>query len=184
MGKNKAEMNWHGKEQQYHLADLLGFYCDEVFISCGKNQEHNINIAYKTIPDLQENASPMEAILNAFEKYPDKSWLVVACDLPLLDKQTLDYLAVQRDETKIATTFVSPEDTLPEPLIAIWELVSYSLLKLSYQENHLSLRKVLIAKDTQIIKAPNADALINANTPEDAGKIEKLIGLKNTSFIR
>ncbi|RYY06625.1 MAG: molybdenum cofactor guanylyltransferase, partial [Sphingobacteriaceae bacterium] len=55
MGESKAEMNWHGKQQQYHLADLLSFYCEDVFISCREEQLKNIQPGYKTIADQYEN---------------------------------------------------------------------------------------------------------------------------------
>ena len=38
MGVSKARINWYGKEQQYYLADLLNSCCEEVFISCCKEQ--------------------------------------------------------------------------------------------------------------------------------------------------
>ncbi|MGI4751490.1 MAG: molybdenum cofactor guanylyltransferase [Janthinobacterium lividum] len=180
MGRSKARICWHGKEQQYHLADLLSSFCDEVFISCRKDQQHKIDFNYKVLPDLHEDSGPMEAILTAFKKYPDQSWMVVACDLPLLDKLTLDYLIKKRETSKIATVFESPVDGLPEPLIAIWEPMSYNLLKSSYQTKQLSLRKILLVNEVKIIKAPNADALINVNTPAEAEQIR----LKHAFFIR
>lgn len=182
MGVSKAEINWHGKQQQYYLADLLSFCCEEVFISCRKDQAENIRFEYKTIPDLYENAGPFEAILTAFETYPDCAWMIMACDVPLLDGQTLQYLIRQRDETKIAVVFESPWDGLPEPLTAIWEVSSYSLLKYHHQKEQISLRRFLIKHEAKIIKAPNAGALINVNTPEDARQIRKILVKKNASF--
>jgi molybdopterin-guanine dinucleotide biosynthesis protein A len=182
MGISKAEINWHGEEQQYYLADLLSSYCEDVFISCRKDQEEYIRPKYKTIPDRYENAGPFEAILTAFEKYPADAWMIMACDVPLLDKQTLQYLKQQRDKTKIATVFESPWDGLPEPLTAIWEVESYSLLKSYHQTEQISLRRLLIKHEAKIIKAPDNLALINANTPEDAIRIREILNKKNASF--
>lgn len=182
MGRSKAHICWHKKEQQYYLVDLLGVYCDEVFISCRQNQIKNIQSNYKTIADQYENAGPLEAILTAFGTHPDCAWMVMACDVPLLDKQTLDYLNQQRDQTKIATVFESPWDGLPEPLTAIWEANSYQLLKYYHQKEQISLRQLLIKHEAKIIKAPNNLALMNANTPEDAEQIRKILDKKNASF--
>lgn len=184
MGSDKAKIVWHTKEQQYHLADLLELYCDEVFISCTKKQQSDINEDYNSLPDLYESCGPMGAVLAAFEKYPDKSWLILACDLPLLDEKTLDFLVKNRENSKIATAFESPSDHSLEPLIAIWEPESYNLIKTSYQKKQFSLRKVLLENQIKKIKAPDIDALINANTPEESACIVKLIALKSTSFIR
>ncbi len=180
MGESKAKINWHGKEQQYHLADLLGFFCEEVFISCREEQISEIVLAYKALPDQYLNAGPIEAILTAFEHDPDRGWLIVACDIPLLDEQALRYLLEQRDVSKIATVFESPVDGLPEPLAAIWEPESYDLLKLYHQKEHKSLRKILLTHQAKTIKAPDAGALINANTPEDAKRVREILAKKGS----
>lgn len=175
MGVSKAAINWHGKEQQYYLADLMKICCEEVFISCREDQVIDIYPDYNPLPDQYHSNGPIEAILSAFQKYPDSAWLVIACDVPLMDLQALQYLIEQRGQTKIATAFESPEDGLPEPLIAVWEPESYELLKLYHQKPHLSLRKILIKHQAKIIKASNADALISANTPDEAKRIFEIL---------
>lgn len=183
MGRSKANICWHGKEQQYHLTDLMSGFCDEVFISCRQDQQASIHPSYLVLPDFYPTSGPLEAILTAFKKYPNHGWMVMACDVPLLDQPTLSCLVEQRDYSKIATVFESPSDGLPEPLTAIWEAKSYDLLRLNYQNQNSSLRKLLIENGAKIIKAPNADALINANTPADAMRIEMILQ-KNASFTR
>jgi molybdopterin-guanine dinucleotide biosynthesis protein A len=179
MGQDKSVIHWHGSEQQYYVSDLLKPFCEEVFISKRKEQAKGPNSQYKILVDSYEGLGPYGAILSAFQFNPNSAWLVVACDLPLLDNSTLSYLLENRDTNKMATTFQSPYDGLPEPLITIWEPKSHALL-LSYLNNGYSCpRKVLIkANDAHILQAPNRDALLNVNTPEDFTKAEQLI-LKN-----
>ncbi len=182
MGVDKATIKWHGKEQQYHLANLLANYCEEVFISCREDQADHIAKNYKTLPDQYLESGPYEAILTAFQKYTDFAWMVIACDVPLIDQQTLQFLNDERDIKKIATTFESQWDGLPEPLTAIWEAESYALLKAYHQKEQTSLRKILIEHGAKIIKAPEAGALINANTPDDAKRIYKILQEKKTKL--
>ena len=52
---------------------------------------------------------------------PDAAWLVLACDLPLLDQQTLGHLLRSRRRERQATAYRSSHDGLPEPLCAIYE---------------------------------------------------------------
>lgn len=176
MGIDKSTMLWHGVEQRYYVADMLKEYCDEVFISCRAEQEAEIK-NYTTIPDAYTDLGPYGAILSAFKAYPDKTWLVVACDLPLLDKETLSHLVAQRDTSKMATTFESPYDGLPEPLITIWEPKSYNILLSYIPEGYKCPRKALRNNpdDVKIIKALNPDALMNTNTPEDAEKVKNIL---------
>jgi len=168
MGTDKALMKWHGEEQRYHIADILMACCDEVFISCRPDQQHEIDASCKTLPDIFLNKGPLGGILSAFSSQPSKAWLVVACDLPLLNEDTISFLIAARDPKKYATTYKSPHDGLPEPLIAIWEPRSYPVLLNSFEEGITCPRKVLMKMDKKILEPLHPETLMNVNTPEDA----------------
>lgn len=176
MGEDKGLIKWYGKEQRYYLADLLDTFCDEVYISCRDDQQEEIERkGYNALVDKFGDAGPSVGILTAFSHRSDTAWLVVACDLPLLDKETLQFLINNRDEEKVATTFKSPHDGLPEPLITIWEPKGYEVLKSFQQQGYKCPRKALINSDTNIIEPSNATALMNTNTPEEAAKVRNII---------
>jgi molybdenum cofactor guanylyltransferase len=177
MGYDKSIVQWHGKEQRYYMADLLGDICEEVFISCRAEQQNEIDPKYKTLVDNYEGAGPLIGILSAFKANPNVAWLVVACDLPLLDLYTLQYLIQNRDTAAMATTFKSPFDGLPEPLITIWEPKAYEKLQTHITDGYTCPRKALIRNEMQvkILPPPNPDALMNANTPEDAEKVRSTL---------
>lgn len=175
MGTAKDLLNWHGKEQRYFAADLLAPFCTEVFISCRQDQMVDIDPHYYPLPDTFLNMGPFGGILSALRAQRDKAWLVVACDLPLLDKKSLELLIQSRDPEKAATTYESPFDGLPEPLITIWEPKSYPLLLNFLGIGNTCPRKVLINSDTLILKPENPDALMNVNTPEDALKANEIL---------
>ncbi len=180
MGDDKGRIQWHGKEQRYYMADLLSTFCKDVYLSCRKEQEAEIQKDhYKTIKDSYTGLGPYGAILSTFQKRSDVAWLVVACDLPLLDAHTIDYLIQQRNVSAVATTFQSPYDGLPEPLVTIWESKSYALLLSFLEQEKTCPRKVLLNADVHIIQPPYADALMNANTPEEAQKVKEIIRKQN-----
>lgn len=175
MGNPKDKINWHGKEQRYFAADLLAPFCNEVFISCRKDQLENFDPNYNALTDTFLNMGPFGGILSALRSQRDKAWLVVACDLPLLDKKSLEFLIENRNIEKAATTYESPFDGLPEPLITIWEPKSYPLL-LNFLGSGITFpRKVLISSDTLILKPGNPDSLMNVNTPEDMTKAQEIL---------
>jgi molybdopterin-guanine dinucleotide biosynthesis protein A len=178
MGHDKSTIKWHGKEQQYYLADLLEPFCAEVFIS-RREEQIVINPNYKILVDSYTGIGPYGAILSAFKVRPDLAWLVVACDLPLIDKSILSYLLENRNPSAMATTFQSPFDGLPEPLVTIWEPGSFAVL-LSYLSNGYTCpRKVLIKTNSaHILQPTDEDSLMNVNTPEDFAKAEQLILIK------
>jgi molybdopterin-guanine dinucleotide biosynthesis protein A len=181
MGHDKGAINWHGKNQRYYIADLLKAYTDTVYISCRADQQQEIDPAYQTLTDTFTGMGPFGAILSAFREQPEKAWLVVACDLPLLDKQTLDFLLANRDTSGIATAFESSYNGFPEPLITIWEPKSYPVLLSFLAQGYSCPRKVLINSDTKIIQALNPDALTNVNTPEELERVKAILQQKTVT---
>jgi molybdenum cofactor guanylyltransferase len=178
MGYDKSALNWFGKEQRYHVADLLKPLCKDVFISCRADQKQKINAGYPVLEDTFTGLGPYGAILSAFREQPDRAWLVVACDLPLLDTDTLQFLIGQRKTAATATAFNSPYDEFPEPLITIWEPKSYPVLLAFLAQGYSCPRKVLINSDVNLLRAPNPDALTNVNTPDELEKVKRVIHQK------
>lgn len=178
MGFDKGAVNLFGKAQRYYVADMLKSLCPEVFISCREDQRSQIPADYNVLPDTFTGLGPYGAILSAFRQQPDSAWFVIACDLPLLDTDTVQHLINQRDPSKIATTFKSPYDEFPEPLITIWEPKSYPLLLAFLSQGYSCPRKVLINSDVKLLQAENPDALTNVNTPEDLEKVKRTIHQK------
>jgi len=174
MGFDKSKANWNGREQRYHVADMLKIFCNEVYISRSSEQQL-IDDRYPSLTDTFINLGPYGAILSAFREKPGNAWLVVACDLPLLDMETLRYLTDNRDVSAIATAFGNGYENLPEPLIAIWEPKSYPVLLSFLAQGYSCPRKVLIKSDSKLINAHDKHALTNVNTPEELEKIKKLL---------
>ncbi|MBS1597559.1 MAG: NTP transferase domain-containing protein [Bacteroidetes bacterium] len=180
MGFDKRSIQWHGMEQQYYMAGLLKNFCDDVYMSVKNEEQAKAIVGYKTIVDTVTGLGPFGAILSAFEFQPDAAWFVVACDLPLLDKETLEYLSKNRNRNAIATTFKSPFDGLPEPLITIWEPNSYAVLREFQSNGYTCPRKVLIRNgNTQILNPSDPDALMNVNTPQDFESAKQIIAERN-----
>lgn len=178
MGSDKGIAEWHGRPQRYYMADMLKEFCQDVFISCREDQQEALAAdGYNPLPDAAAYAGsgPTGGILSAFEHTPRRAWLVVACDLPLLDSATIAHLVANRDSNAIATTFKSPFDGLPEPLITIWEPAAYITLLHKLQEGFKCPRKVLINNPAAILQPPHPDALLNANTPDDAERVRKIL---------
>lgn len=167
MGHPKQKIKWHGKEQQYYIADLLKDLCDEVFISCRPEQQSSIDANYQALPDTFLDLGQYGGILSALRHSRDNAWLVVASDLPLLDISTLKYLVEHRNRKSIATAFENPDNGLPEPLTAIWEPESYQVLLSFLGKGYTCPRKVLIHSKPTLIQPVNKESLMNVNTPKD-----------------
>jgi len=184
MGSPKEKIQWHGKEQRYYLLDLLQPYCETVYISCRVEQAREmadsleLEQSYKLLPDNYPNIGPIGGILTALDLLPEQAWLVLACDLPLIDSAAIAYLIQHRDPLKIATAFTNPQDMLPEPLFAIWEPSSYPILKQQIAQNRLSPRQVLIQQQVALIDSADARTLINVNTVAEVSRVKAIIADK------
>ncbi len=175
MGIAKDLMQWHGKAQRYYAADLLNSFCAETFISCRPEQEKDIETGYRALPDSFLDMGPFGGILTALRSQRNRAWLVVACDLPLLNEATLRFLVANRDAKKIATTYQSPHDGLPEPLVTIWEPDSYPALLHFLGKGNTCPRKVLMNNEVLVLHAPQPEALMNVNTPDEAVTAKQLL---------
>ena len=177
MGTDKGKIDYHGKPQREFMADILRGVNIDPHFSIRAEQATEFKNNENLIPDTFLELGPFGAILSAFREDPNAAWLVIACDLPLLDAETLEFLIKNRNPSKIATTFRSPEsiEGFPEPLITIWEPKSYAIL-LQFMAQGISCpRKVLINSDTHVINALLPEALMNVNTVDDKKKVVGLL---------
>ena len=106
------------------------------------------------------------------------AWVVLACDLPMIDKEALQVLSNNRNTNKPATSFATKETGLPEPLITIWE-PSGLQKAISFLETAKSScpRKFLIDSDIQLVHPEQDEILYNANSIEDYEFIKSKIAL-------
>lgn len=165
MGTDKGLIKYHGIPQREYLYGLLSQVCEMTFVSLREEQEAELPSQMKTIVDLNEYRGPYNGLLSAHKKHPEAAWLVLACDLPLIDLDALKELISQRDNTKQATAFALKENPLPEPLCAIWEPNAF-VDSLFYLEagNGTCPRKYLINHDTKLVFPKNESVLLNANS--------------------
>ena len=124
------------------------------------------NSSASRLPDSSSPAKPSVASA-AFASSADVAWLVIACDLPFLDAQTLDTLLLARDPGFDATAFRSSHDGLPEPLCAIYEPSARKAIAAQIAAGRNCPRKFLINAHTQLLDQPNPRALDNVNTVDE-----------------
>jgi len=179
MGADKSLLNYHGSEQIHHLKNITVSLGIKTFFSCRAEQADAIDASGEMIiEDRLINMGPLGGIISAFMFAPDSAWLVLACDLPLLDKNGIEYLISNRNSGAQATAFLSANDNFPEPLAAIWEPSSYSAMLNFLAIGYSCPRKVLINSRTQLLELPNNDLLNNVNTPEELESTKNLLNLR------
>lgn len=177
MGVDKAFLDYHGKPQHLYLKDELATLCEATYVSCREDQAQ---LFPNALPDTFLHLGAYGGILSAFQKDPNAGWFSVACDVPLLNKHTLEKLVAQRDPTKLATCFYNSETGFPEPLITIWEPRAYPVLLHYTSMGYSCARKVLINNDVKVVKLENEEVLLNANTMNEREKALELLQKSNS----
>lgn len=168
MGRDKALLQREGQSQLSYVASLLEGVAGRVFVSARPDQMDDPERSrYATIVDRYTDIGPIAGILSAMDEHPDVDWLVIACDLPNLDAETLEYLVEHRGESEPFTAYRSSYNGLPEPLCAIYTAGSDLLLRRFVDDGIYCPRKMLINSDTLLLDQPNSAALDNVNTPDD-----------------
>lgn len=168
MGLDKGAISYHGIPQREHLYEMLSKFCTKTFISIREDQQEEIPKNIKVVIDKNKFKGPYNGLLSAHENHPEVAWLVLACDLPLMDSTALEQLINERKKEAVATAFASPESKLPEPLCAIWEAKGLQE-SIRYLESGITTcpRKFLIASDVKLVFPANENVLLNANSKED-----------------
>jgi molybdopterin-guanine dinucleotide biosynthesis protein A len=177
MGADKAALSVAGRTQLEQAMALLAPRVARAFVSVRADQRAEpLRAAFEQIEDSRQNSGPIAGILAALERHPGHAWLVLACDLPLLDGATLDRLVRSRAPTRLATAFRSSHDRLPEPLCAVYEPASGAALAAYVAGGGNCPRKFLMSADVELLDEPNPRALDNANTPEEYAAAMSALG--------
>jgi molybdopterin-guanine dinucleotide biosynthesis protein A len=173
MGRDKAALSYGGDTPQLERAmTLLAGHVVRAYVSVRPEQAADpLRARFPQILDTHDNVGPIAGLLAAQAAHPEAAWLVLACDLPLLDASTLAHLLRARDPQRMATAYRSNHDALPEPLCAIYEPASRKALAAHLASGQHCPRKFLASTDTLLIEQPAPGALDNINTPKEYGAV-------------
>jgi molybdopterin-guanine dinucleotide biosynthesis protein A len=168
MQRDKAGLEYAGKSQLARAMELLTPLVVRCFVSIRADQLHDPQrAAFDTIADIKPSLGPIGGIHAALHAYPEQAWLILACDLPFLDRATLQQLIARRASARMATAYRSSVDALPEPLCAIFEPRSRQIIEHSLARGQQCPRSLLSRSDVELLDLPNPRALDNVNTGEE-----------------
>jgi molybdopterin-guanine dinucleotide biosynthesis protein A len=169
MGQRKADLVYRpdGQSEAERMAkichDLLP---GSVHISVADPDQAPVG-NFPNLTDRFPDLGAAGAICTAFLTDPNAAWLVVACDLPLLEKEQLSVLIETREPARLATAYQLASQRFPEPLVAIYEPKAYPRLLQFLAMGYACPRKVLINSDVKALIVENEVLFTNANTREE-----------------
>ena len=172
MGFDKTTISYNGKSQALYIQDLCEELGLDTYISKGheyKGEDKNV------IKDRLVEMGPMGGVISAFMKDRNSAWLVIASDMPFVNKQSIQKLISERNISEFATSYSLSKDAFPEPTFAIYEPKIYKRILEFLSLGYTCPRKVLINSDIEKIVVSDKDILRNINTEEE--KDQALIDL-------
>lgn len=131
-----------------------------------------------TVPRLEDVAGgqgPLAGIIAAFRHRPEASWLVVACDMPLVTEQSLDWLLAARRPGDWAVMPRLTENARPQPLLAWYGPKCRQLFEERLAEGKMRLHELAAHPGIRspLVPAALADNWRNINTPEELAGLRR-----------
>jgi molybdopterin-guanine dinucleotide biosynthesis protein A len=171
MGADKAAIRIDGESLLARSVALLEPLTGSVHVSIRAGQAADeLRRQYAVLIDPPAVPGPAAALLAAWAHDSGCGWLVLACDMPGLDRGALDELVAARDPARGGTAWRSPGGDWPEPLCAIWEPATLARLAAvagKSGDRPVSPRALLAAADPLLLDPARPAALASINTPAD-----------------
>lgn len=171
MGSDKAALVVEGRTLLSRSVELLKPLTASVHVAVRAEQADDaLRRQFALLFDAAPARGPAAALAAAWLHDPEAAWLVLACDMPGVERGTLRALVTGRDTSRGGTAWRNPEDHLPEPLCAIWEPVTLARLAADVRQagdGIVSPRALLVAADPILLNPTWPAALNSVNTPAD-----------------
>lgn len=170
MGKDKAFLHYHQKEQYWYVTELFTTIDIPVLISCNKHQKEKFAELNNVVVDHPNygNSGPISGLLSVHRQKPDYDYILAGCDYPLLKAKHLKMLKDLSRYGFEAVCFVrATQQNVNEPLLTYYSNVFIEKLHNSFQSGNTSIRKILDDAHLLRIVAEEDSFLKSFDTPED-----------------
>lgn len=161
----------NGKTWVENTVHLLQPFTKEIVLSGRGDVPDSLEFLTR-ISDVPDVQGPLTGILAAMRWKPDSCWLLLACDMPNITREALEWLIASRSPESWGTVPRLKEDGFVEPLLALYEpqakhyfeeLCSSGILRIS-----MVARRSRIA--TPVIPQSLCGAWSNINTPDELSR--------------
>ncbi len=127
------------------------------------------------IPDIPGVAGPLTGVVSAMRWHPRVSWLVIACDMPFVSRQAIEWLLAERHPGCWGRVPRLPDSDFCEPLFAWYDGRAGQLLEEQLLTGNLRAGRVASHHkiDNPVIPDDLASAWQNVNTPEQLQRVQR-----------
>ena len=179
MGKPKFSLSYNGnKVETERMVELLSSFCEKVFLSSRADLDMGGKLSHcERVDDDHAGLGPVGGLATLMGRFPDKAWLIAACDMPFLKKENIETLVRERDPLRYGTCYTQKGRLGFEPMCAIYEPKFILPLYETMSRRELSLSRTISELPFKHIKIQESDrqGFVNVNTPEEYSIAKKQI---------
>lgn len=176
LGRDKVMLSYCGESLLERMVRLAASFCPRVVVSGRDPGGLGLDIPW--LPDETTGLGPLGGILTGLRRLRGPL-LVLACDLPVLDRNTLLRLFAaweRRPESAVMTTFLQPDTGYIESLVAIYEQAAEPFLSAAAAGGLFKLSRAIPPEYRWHVPYTHAEsgAFFNVNFPADFALLERM----------
>ena len=169
MGSDKTKMIYRGQSLLQKAMELAGHFSADVIIS--SNGQVNTNAELSVFADEIPDIGPLGGLYTCLKHIKNRKTLVLPADMPLLDKNVLEYLIKKADFQKDVNIF--QVEGRRHPLVGIYDQNLLPLIEKQIADKDYKLRNLLQKSAFHLIDGSSFTAkFININTPDEWAKLQ------------
>lgn len=167
MGQPKGLLDYYGIPQVQFLFNLAQSLNLEVFVGCREEQIH----LFSELPLITDHPDfaghgPISGLLSAFKTF-EGNWLLLGCDYPNINAETITKLLRAEKEAFDIICFKHPNSGIIEPLIALYRHRAGKQLMDFFANGGDSLSGFINQSNSLFIDSEDALVLKSIDTPEE-----------------
>ncbi|MDY6850519.1 MAG: molybdenum cofactor guanylyltransferase [Thermodesulfobacteriota bacterium] len=179
LGQDKARLPVFGKSLLERTVHLAGKYCVRVYVSGRDPSKDGIDAPW--LPDDRPGIGPMGGILTGLN-HLGGPLLVLACDLPLIQAETIQRLIQvrkNRPDSAVMTVYHQEETGYIEALVAIYEDRAAVFLEEARQKGVYKLSQAIPESARHLVAyaREQASEFLNINSPADLDLLSQVMGM-------
>ncbi len=172
MGRPKHLL--HGSDGRSWLertVETLRPFVTDIIISGAGEVPRSLSTV-RRLPDAVGTVGPLAGILSAARWEPMAGWILVACDMPDIQKGALEWLVDQRAAGRWGIVPRLSEDGFLEPLLACYDLRAATIFEDLQRRNIMKISRVGVHPKiyNPVIPGELSGSWQNINTPEQLGE--------------
>lgn len=164
--KNKALLNYNEKTFIENIIEASRDY-REIIIVANKKEDYEL-FNLRVISDVYKGNGPIAGIHSALISSITDRVLCIACDMPLITKNSLNYLGNISGEYEV---LIPKIDDRLQPLCAIYSTSIIEKLEAKIIKNDNKLQMLISELNYKVVNDLNRKEFLNVNTPLDYKKL-------------